>query len=134
VHIIVHPGNPEFPINIERLVQAAAAGHKALEINNNSFHVSRPGSLPRCQLLAKLASQYKVWVALNSDAHVFTAVGNYARAWQVARSAGIIEEQILNLTANRVKEYLGWHRRSLQYSQEEKALSGRTSQPRANVV
>jgi putative hydrolase len=131
VHMIVHPGNPEFPLNIEKLVLAAAAEHKALEINNNSFNISRPGSLPRCQLLARLAQKYKVWVALNSDAHVFTAVGNFARAWQVARSAGIGEDQVLNLTAGRVKEYLGWHRRRIQAPQEERTLPGRTSQSRA---
>ncbi|MDN5344965.1 MAG: putative hydrolase [Clostridia bacterium] len=131
VHIIVHPGNPEFPIHIEKLVLAAAAQHKALEINNNSFHVSRQGSLPRCQFLAKLARKHGVWVALNSDAHIFSSVGNFARAWQVARSAGITEDQILNLTAARVKEYLGWHRRHPHLDQEGKTWSGSTSQSRA---
>lgn len=128
VHIIVHPGNPEFPVDLEKLVQAAAAEGKALEINNNSFNISRPGSLPRCQLLAKLAWKYQIQVVLNSDAHFYSVVGNFARAWQVARSAGIKEEQVLNLTANRVKEYLGRHRRRLRLFQEGKTSSGRTSQ------
>ncbi|BCV23176.1 phosphatase [Moorella sp. Hama-1] len=118
VHLIVHPGNPEFPVDIEKLVLAAASEHKALEINNNSFSVSRQGSLPHCQLLAKLAQKHKVQVALNSDAHIFTSVGNFTRAWQVARSAGIGEDQVINKTADRVKEYLGWHRRHRETVQE----------------
>lgn len=111
VHILVHPGNPDFPLNLEAVAQAAAAANKALEFNNNSFSLSRPGSLPRCQQLARLAKQHKIPVVLSSDAHVYTAVGNFVRAWQVVRGAGISEDQIVNLTVNRVKEYLGWHRR-----------------------
>jgi putative hydrolase len=111
VHILVHPGNPDFPVDLEAVAQAAAANRKALEFNNNSFFYSRPGSLPRCQLLAQLAKKYKVPIVLSSDAHIFTAVGSFMRAWQVVRGAGINEDQILNLTAARVKEFLGWHRR-----------------------
>ncbi|SMB88522.1 putative hydrolase [Thermanaeromonas toyohensis ToBE] len=111
VHVLVHPGNPDFPLDLEAIAQAAAANRKALEFNNNSFFYSRPGSLPRCQLLAQLAKKYKAPVVLSSDAHVFTAVGNFMRAWQVVRGAGINEDQILNLTVTRVKEFLGWHRR-----------------------
>ena len=58
VHLIVHPGNPEFPIDLERLVLAAAGLGKALEINNSSLSISRPGSLPRCRQLARLAKRY----------------------------------------------------------------------------
>ncbi|MGB9663229.1 MAG: phosphatase [Moorellaceae bacterium] len=111
VHLLVHPGNPDFPVDLEAVAQAAAATSKALEFNNNSFSLSRPGSLPRCQQLARLAKQHKISVVVSSDAHIYTAVGNFARAWQVVKGAGISEEQIINMTANRVKEYLGWHRR-----------------------
>ncbi|MGI9952469.1 phosphatase [Moorellaceae bacterium AZ2] len=111
VHLLVHPGNPDFPLDLEAVARAAAANNKALEFNNNSFSLSRPGSLPRCQQLARLAKQYKAPVVISSDAHVHTAVGNFVRAWQVVRGAGIGEDQIINLTASRVKEYLGWHRR-----------------------
>ncbi|MDN5325357.1 MAG: putative hydrolase [Moorella sp. (in: firmicutes)] len=134
VHLIVHPGNPDFPVDIEKLVLAAAREHKALEINNNSFSISRQGSLPRCQLLAKLAHKHKVQVVVNSDAHIFSSVGNFARAWQVARSAGISEDQVINKTAGRVKEYLGWHRRRGQALQEAETYNGRTSQEKSEVI
>lgn len=113
VHILVHPGNPDFPVDIEKVVLAAKVNQKALEINNNSFLVSRQGSYPRCQLLAQLAKKHNAIVALNSDAHIYTSVGNIAQAWQVASNAGITPEQILNLSAARVKEYLGFHRHHL---------------------
>ncbi|MDK2821552.1 MAG: putative hydrolase [Clostridia bacterium] len=40
VHIITHPGNPQFPINLEKLVLAAVKYNKAIEINNNFFSIS----------------------------------------------------------------------------------------------
>jgi putative hydrolase len=44
VHIISHPGNPKFPIDIQAVAQAAAKHRVALEINNSSFVHSRKGS------------------------------------------------------------------------------------------
>lgn len=111
VHMLTHPGNPMFPINIPQVVMAARAHRKVLEINNNSFASHRPGSIDRCQVVANLARQHYVMVALNSDAHIYTAVGGVTKALELATSSGIKEDQILNLTAARVKEYLSYHRR-----------------------
>ena len=36
VHIISHPGNPEYPIDIPAVVAAAKARHVALEVKNTS--------------------------------------------------------------------------------------------------
>ena len=44
VHIISHPGNPKFPVDIPAIAAAAAKHHVALEINNSSFVSSRIGS------------------------------------------------------------------------------------------
>lgn len=37
VHIISHPGNPKYPVEVKAIAQAAAKHHVALEINNSSF-------------------------------------------------------------------------------------------------
>ncbi len=109
VHIIVHPGNPVYPVDLEKVVRAAAAFHKVLEINNNSPLV-RPDSNRRCEQLAILAKKHKVTVALNSDSHICYGVGECRHATAVAQKAGIGEEQILNVSAARVKEYLQKHK------------------------
>ena len=49
VHIISHPGNPKYPIDIQAVAQAAAKHRVALEINNSSFVHSRKGSEANCR-------------------------------------------------------------------------------------
>ncbi|MDK2856440.1 MAG: putative hydrolase [Bacillota bacterium] len=120
VHAIVHPGNPHFPVDIERVVLAAKAVGKALEINNSSFSVSRSGSRPRCELFARYIHRYKVPVIVSSDAHIYTAVGNFDQALEVAHAAGIRDEEILNYSAERVKSYLA------ELKRRQRLLSQRT--------
>lgn len=114
VHFIVHPGNPDYPVDLERIVLVARALGKALEINNNSFSVSRPGSKSRCELMARLVKRHGGQVVVNSDAHVFSAVGECDRAFEVIRAAGIDPAQILNSSAGWVRQYLIRHRARLQ--------------------
>ncbi|MBC7341369.1 MAG: phosphatase [Clostridia bacterium] len=114
VHFIVHPGNPDYPVDLEKIVLVAKALGKALEINNNSFSVSRPGSKSRCELMARLVKKHGGQVVLNSDAHIFSAVGVCGRAVEVAMAAGIEQSQILNSSAGRVRQYLMRHRIRLE--------------------
>lgn len=106
VHIISHPGNPEYPVDIDRIVQAARIAGKALEINNNSFSLSRPGSAPRCSHLARLAAKAGNLVSINSDAHNCFSVGNFEEALEIAIKAGIKPEQVLNTSVDLIREYV----------------------------
>ncbi|MCL6479231.1 MAG: phosphatase [Peptococcaceae bacterium] len=114
VHIIAHPGNPEFPVDFEKVVQAAYTAGKVLEINNSSFSLSRPGSAPRCSQLARMAARAGNLVAINSDAHSCFAVGNFDEALAVAQEAGIRPGQVLNTSAGQVTKYLLTHRQRLK--------------------
>jgi putative hydrolase len=105
VDIVVHPGNPDFPIDSEQLVRAAARLGKVLEINNSSFLV-RQGSADSCLEIARLTKRYKVMVSIGSDAHIAQDVGELSRAAEIALQAGIPAENILNLNAARVAAYL----------------------------
>jgi len=42
VDAIAHPGNPQFPLDIEKVVRAAKENGKFIELNNHSF-VTRKG-------------------------------------------------------------------------------------------
>lgn len=108
VHIITHPGNPRYPVNLEKVVLAAREYGKVLEINNSSFLV-RPNSAPRCLELARLAKRHGVPVAINSDAHTCFQVGECSQAVEIAVQAGIEEEAVLNSSAARVREFLARH-------------------------
>jgi len=106
VHIISHPGNPEYPVDLERVVYAAKMAGKALEINNSSFSLSRPGSASRCNQLARLAAKTGTLVSINSDAHNCFMVGKVDAAVEAAVKAGIKPDQVLNTSAKFVREYI----------------------------
>lgn len=105
VNIITHPGNPQFPIDFETVVLAAREYGKALELNNSSFLV-RPQSTEPCLSIARLAKKHGVTVAVDSDAHICYGVGECAAALEIARQAGLEETQLLNNSAERVREFL----------------------------
>ena len=105
VDIVVHPGNPDFPIVLEEVVCAAKQLGKALEINNSSFFV-RQGSSDICLEIAHLAKQHDVLISISSDAHYAADVGKLERALALVLQAGLPEKNILNLNAERVKRFL----------------------------
>jgi putative hydrolase len=109
VHIITHPGNPKFPVDLETVVRAAKDCNKALELNNSSFKV-RPGSFPVCSQIAKLAKKYNILVSINSDAHICYNVGENAKAVALASKEGIRKNQIINSSSSEISEYLNWHK------------------------
>lgn len=102
---IVHPGNPDFPIDESALVWAAAEKGKLLEINNSSFIVRR-GSRTNCREIAKLVARSDALVALNSDAHLARDVGCSEEALKLALESGIAPEQIINSDLLLLKKFL----------------------------
>lgn len=102
---IVHPGNPDFPIDEEAVVLAAREKGKLLEINNSSF-VIRRGSKTRCLEIARLVRRYDGLVALNSDAHIANDVGSSDRALLLADEAGLVPEQVVNTSLEKIKSFL----------------------------
>lgn len=107
VHLISHPGNPEFPVDLEKIVYAARLAGKALEINNNSLlAISRPGSSPRCEKLARLAAKTDTLISINSDAHHCFSVGNCQSALELAEKAGIKPSRVLNTSVEFIMNYI----------------------------
>ncbi len=64
VHIISHPGNPKYEIDVKAVAEAAAKHQVALEINNSSFLHSRKGSEDNCRAVAAAVRDAGGWVAL----------------------------------------------------------------------
>lgn len=102
VQILVHPGNPQFPIDYEKMVMAAAENGKIIEINNASFCRARPGSKENCVNIARLCARHKVRVALNSDAHFSAHIGELGEAVRVATGAGIAPEYVVNYSMDKI--------------------------------
>lgn len=106
VDIIVHPGNPEYQIDPERLVRASKEYGVALEINNSSLTTARKGSYEHCEYIAKLVAKHGTLISIGSDSHWAETVGYFPKALEMISRAGIREEQILNTSVARIKDYL----------------------------
>jgi putative hydrolase len=106
VDTLVHPGNPRFPIDCRRVVQAATDLGVMIEINNSSLLGSRKGSNPICAEIARLAASSGCTVVLGSDAHWSGHVGRLDLALQLALEAGVPEAAIINLHAERMEALL----------------------------
>jgi len=106
VDIIVHPGNPDYPINIEKFVSAAIEYNVLVEINNSSFSVSRRGSTKNCLEIAKTVNRLNGMVSFGSDAHIYLDVGNFNHSNEYAKKAGLDKNQIINSSSEAVLKFL----------------------------
>lgn len=109
---IVHPGNPDYPLDTEVVVRQAKKFNKLLEINNSSFHV-RLGSLEPCRRFAALAAKHDVMVTVNSDSHYAAEVGRCEKAAEVLAEAGIATEMVVNSSMDKVRQLLARRRERL---------------------
>ena len=106
VDIIVHPGNPVFPIDKEKFVLGAKETNTLVEINNSSFLNSRKGSKENCYDIARLCKKHKVSVIIGSDSHVAFDVGRFDKALELLESIEMPEELIVNASIERFVNYL----------------------------
>ena len=104
VHIIGHPNNIGYPIDVEALVKAAAKTRTILEINNSSL---KPGSFRyngdgEFLEMLKLCAEHNVNVLAGSDAHFHEAVGNFTWAQPVIEKSGIPEALVVNTSIDKL--------------------------------
>jgi len=105
-HIISHPGNPKFPIDIRAVAEAAAHYNVALEINNSSFTTSRPGSEPNCRAIAEAVRDAGGKLAFGSDSHTAFTLGDFEHCLRITRAVDFPEDRVLNVTPRRLLDFL----------------------------
>ena len=105
-HIISHPGNPKYPVDIPAIAAAAAKYNVALEINNSSFLQSRKGSEANCRAIAAAVRDAGGWVALGSDSHTAFTLGEFAQCREILDEVDFPEDRILNVTPRRMLSFL----------------------------
>ncbi len=103
VDIVVHLGNPIFPIDYEKVVIAAKKHNVAIEINNGSLTTSREGSKPNCKKIMELCLKYKPYISLGSDAHFSSLVGELSESIKLVGNYD--KELILNTSEENLKEF-----------------------------
>lgn len=106
VHMISHPGNPKFPVDIPAIAAAAAKYQVALEINNSSFVSSRVGSEHNCQAIAAAVRDAGGWLALGSDSHTAFTLGEFTECQKILDAVDFPQDRILNVTPRRFLNFL----------------------------
>lgn len=106
VHIISHPGNPKYPIDIPAVAAAAATYNVALELNNSSFVHSRQGSEANCKAIAIAVRDAGGWLALGSDSHTAYTLGHFDQCLAILNEIEFPEERILNVSPRRLLDFL----------------------------
>lgn len=106
VDIIVHPDNPSYPVDMDRVVKAALREGKALEVNNSSFVYTRGGSEDNCREMARLLHDRKGLIAVGSDAHVATFAGEFSRAVEILRETDVAPQSVINYSVERLEAFL----------------------------
>jgi len=110
IDIMVHPGRPDFDLDLEQVASVSTRLGIAVEINNSSLAPEKKGSWDNCRRFAHYAKSYGGWVSLGSDAHFWDRVGEFRYALELVREAGIPESQILNTSSSKVHAYLAERR------------------------
>lgn len=105
IDALAHPGNPQYQVDIERVVKAAKANNKLIEINNHSFF-ARTGSEENCKKFALLCKEYSVRVVCGSDAHISFDVGKFGKVCKLFEEINMPEKLVLNTSVLKFEEYL----------------------------
>ena len=109
VRLISHPDDNKTPLHYPALVQAAKEYGVALEINNSSLlkPERRLGCVENCRTILRLCMLYRVPVAVNSDAHDPSAVGDVSLALQLLDEEGFDPALLLNSDREHLLHFLG---------------------------
>jgi len=104
--VVVHLGNPSFPVHIEEIILKAKEKNKLIEINNSSLHTSRYGSKENCLEIALLCKKHNTPLIFSSDSHISFDVGRFDEIFKLLEGANIPEELIVNSTVERFENYM----------------------------
>lgn len=106
VHIISHPGNPNYPVDFEQIALAAKEADVALEVNDSSFKHSRQGSEPHCTRLVEVAKHVGTSLVLGSDSHVCYNIGEVSDSMRIIEDVGFPWQRVINRTPRSLLDFL----------------------------
>lgn len=114
IQVVGHPGNPNFPIEIEEVVRAARDNNVVIEINNSSFVTSRLGSEPQCMRILEVVDKLDWKVALSSDSHSHYTIGDVDIALAKVDQIGFPEHRIVTMYPERFLDFLAEHEKPVR--------------------
>ncbi|MFW5887194.1 MAG: PHP domain-containing protein [Bacteriovoracia bacterium] len=105
VDMITHPGTPDFPLNLNRLLPYLRKYGTLLEINNSKILHNRVGEDYMKELLG-FCQKNKLPVALNSDAHVVTELGDVSATLPLLRRYVFSRDLIINMDFKKTQAFI----------------------------
>ena len=105
VDIIGHSGEECFRYDYERVIAAAKAAGKCIEINSHSFK-ARAGTSVNCRTIAEICKKLSAPIVVASDAHICYNIGKFDNALEMLAEIDFPEELIMNTTAEKFIEYI----------------------------
>lgn len=112
VVIIGHPDNPQYPVDFDRVAQAAKENHVLLEINNSSYVANAPraGSKEKAALMLAACKKYGASIIMGSDAHIDLDVGNHELSKKIIEQNDFPEELVVNRDKNIFYEFVKYRK------------------------
>ena len=98
VVIIGHPDNPKYPVDFEKIANAASENKVLLEINNSSYKSNgyRAGSRENAKFMLAACKKFNTSVIMGSDAHIYLDVGNHKFSQEVIAENNFPENLVVN--------------------------------------
>ncbi|MCD8131989.1 MAG: phosphatase [Lachnospiraceae bacterium] len=108
VCVIGHPDDSRYPLEYERLVEAARQYHVLLEVNNSSMNPlnARQNAEENIPAYLELCKKYQAPILLGTDAHYCDAVGMFDEADAILKQVDFPQELVVNLDPDRLWSYL----------------------------
>lgn len=106
IKVITHPYTIPHPIDIDAVTDVALETNTALEINNSHIALKKANNEVLSRML-ELAAGKGTMLAVNSDGHVFTEMGEFDSALKVMEPYDIGSLNIVNRTFESTIKFLG---------------------------
>lgn len=119
VDIIAHPGNPQFAIDIEKIVDCAVETGTLIEINNSSFGKSRKGSSENCKLIAAAAKKKGALLTTGSDSHICFHAGGFDKVLELFEELQIPEELVVTSNPQKLVDFLNQKGKNIRWGISE---------------
>lgn len=109
INILGHPGDPRYPIDIVKVVDAAKKTDTLIEINNMSLNPKNPrfGGNDIILEIIRECKRKQQPIILGSDAHYHIQIGDFSFADALIKEAEMPKELILNYSVKDYKQYIG---------------------------
>ena len=110
ITILGHPDDSAYPLDYEKVLQAARRNHVAIEVNNASLieGTNRIGTKKNIKTYLRLCMEMKLPVICNTDSHFSTLVGDFSPTQDLLEELNFPEELVINGSWTRLEEYLGF--------------------------